>query len=324
MPESSIVRLLGVLVLALGCESGLVDDPTSDASAPDGTSSPDATHPSNAAGADATPSDATLDAEAAPASTEIPVVVGLGWQGLRVLSLDEGETWCETGLMTDPHDDLFRGGGYHDGLFVGAHAGAQNQGAIWTSRNGYEWTPLHRTNEDPQLPENPSRQWYGGAAFGNGVWMAAGGCGRLARSSDGVAWESVDRFTDGCLHIRSLAFCEGRFVAALDDDHWYSSTDGSSWQLYQEGAGSFVVALPSGLSGAIDGNRFYQGRGVCLAGRGSPNFEIIRSTRADCREAARVASTPHRVTTFLFGAVDAAEFARPRLPETLADCLGRD
>jgi hypothetical protein len=255
-----------------------------------------------------------------PSSMEI--VVAVGWQGLRLVSIDEGQSWCETGLMVDPHDDLFRGAGYHDGLFVGAHAGLVNSGAIWVSDNGFDWSARHQTNEEPNLPENPSGQWYGGAAYGNGIWMAAGGCGRMATSSDGLTWTEVERFTDGCVHIRSLAFADGQFVAALDDDDWYASSDGVNWSLHSSGAGSFVVALESGLSGPIDGDRFYQGRGVCLAGIGSPDYGISRSTASDCSDAMRVADTTHRPTTFLFGRAPIADFERAQTGDTLADCLG--
>lgn len=256
----------------------------------------------------------------APATQD--VVVAVGWQGLRLLSLDEGQTWCETGLMVDGHDDLFRGAGYHDGLFVGAHAGFQNSGAIWTSSDGFTWTALHQTNEEPTLPVNPSGQWYGGAAWGNGIWMAGGGCGRLATSTDGVTWTEVPRFTSGCLHIRSTAFGEGQFVAGLDDDSWWSSADGMNWSLHTAGAGSFVVNLDAGLSGPVQGANYYQGRGVCLAGIGSPDYGIQRSEAADCSGGTRVADTAHRPTTFLFGAVPGGAIVRAQTGDVLADCLG--
>jgi hypothetical protein len=250
------------------------------------------------------------------------VVAAVGWQGLRLVSIDEGRTWCQTGLMSDPHDDLFRGAGYHDGLFVGAHAGLSNRGAIWTSTNGYEWTALHRTNEEPNLPENPSDQWYGGVAYGNGRWIAGGGCGRMATSVDGIVWEAIPRFTDGCVHIRSLAFADGLFVAGVDDENWYSSSDGVDWELYRAGAGKLVVAYGSGFSGPFDGDLYYRGRGVCLASIGSPDFGIKRSEAPDCSGGERVADTAHRPTVFVFGDAAIADYQRGRIPDALADCLG--
>ena len=42
--------------------------------------------------------------DSAPDDT-IPVIVGVGWQGLTIVSIDEGTTWCETGIMVDPYDE---------------------------------------------------------------------------------------------------------------------------------------------------------------------------------------------------------------------------
>ncbi len=257
------------------------------------------------------------------APTGLPIVAGVGWQGLRVLSIDEGQTWCEVGIMVDGHDDLFRGGGYHDGLWVGAHAGLNNNGAIWTSTNGYDWQALHATNEEPNLAPSPTGQWFGGAAYGNGRWVAVGGCGRIAISTDdGVSWTQGPKFGMGCTHMRSLVFRDGYFVAGADDDNWHRSTDGETWEVFQTGAGSVVLNLDSGLSGPVDGRQYHQGRGVCLAGTGSPNFKIVRSTEADCSGAVEVADTPARVTTFSFGHAPEADFTRAALGDTLADCLG--
>lgn len=258
-----------------------------------------------------------------PPEGSIPIVVAVGWQGLRMVSLDEGLTWCQTGLMVDGHDDLFRGGGYHDGLFIGAHAGRGNNGSFMVSRNGYEWTAIYETNEEPDLPPNPDGQWFGGVAYGNDLWVAVGGCGNASRSVDGYTWEPLGRQLVGCLHFRSVAFHDGLFVAGADDSNWYSSTDGEDWTLYPpgEGAGSFVVALESGLSGRAHGQQFYQGRGVCLAGR---NDGILRSTAPDCSGATAVpgVSTAAQLTAFLFGHAPEADYEPDALPSELRTCLG--
>jgi hypothetical protein len=261
------------------------------------------------------------DAGAEPPEGTIPIVVGVGWQGIRVVSIDEGLTWCQTGLMVDGHDDLFRGGGYHDGLFIGAHAGQDNNGSFMVSRNGYDWTAVYRTNEEPDLPPNPDGQWFGGVAYGNDMWVAVGGCSNASRSSDGLAWEPLGRQLGSCLHFRSVAFHDGLFIAGADDDNWHSSTDGEDWTLHTAGAGSFVVTLASGLSGAAFDQQYYQGRGVCLAGR---NDEIYRSTAPDCSGGAALpgVTTAARVTAFLFGHAPEADYAPDALPSELRDCLG--
>jgi len=325
MASSLLTTLSTLLVLLLGAcgdDVGVDDTGTAPADTSVTDSGADTTSPADTSVMPPTDTGTMPPPDTAIPPGRMPIVVAVGWQGLRLLSIDEGLSWCETGLMVDGHDDLFRGAGYHDGLYVGAHAGEANRGAIWTTTNGYEWTALHKTNEEPTLPDNPSGQWYGGAAWGNGIWMAGGGCGRLATSVDGATWTEVPRFTDGCLHIRSMAFGDGLFVAGLDDDNWYSSADGVTWEVYRMGAGSFVVALESGLSGPVDGRNYYQGRGVCLAGMGSPDFGVMRSEAADCSGGVRVADTAHRPTTFLFGDAPEEELERSRMPSALADCLG--
>ncbi len=269
-------------------------------------------------------SDAADSAIDMPVEEErIPVIVAYGWQGLTSVSIDEGQTWCETGLMTDPHDDLFRGGTYHDGLFVGAHAGRDNRGAIITSTNGYDWKAQHRTNVEPDLTENPSGQWYGGVAYGNGTWLAVGGCGQMASSTDGESWVKVERFTDGCKHIRSLAFGDGRFVAGLDDLGWWESSDGQSWTQTDANAGSVAVWNGNDFEGQVDGNTLWRGRGLCMWGEGwDTNAKIMRSENADCTDAVQVATPAHSVTTIAFGEVPATEYTPDKLPEALRTCLG--
>lgn len=275
------------------------------------------------AGEDVGALDAGSDA-GAPDSGEarMPVVVAYGWQGLRSLSIDEGQTWCETGLMEDPHDDLFRSGSFADGLFVGAHAGQANRGAIIVSRNGYEWTALHRTNFEAELPENPSGQWVGGVAFGNGVWHAAGGCGQMAQSTDGLDWTRVDRFVDSCLHIRSLAFGDGRFMAGLDDDTWWESADGVEWSVFATDASSQLVWNGSAFEGEVDGSLRWRGRGLCMWGQGwEDNAVIMRSENDDCSGAVMVAEPAHSVTAIAYGDAPVEDFDPDRLPSDLRDCL---
>ncbi len=255
----------------------------------------------------------------------IPVIVAFGWQGVRTLSIDEGKTWCETGIMTDPHDDLFRGGSFHDGLFVGAHAGFENRGAIMTSRNGYEWTAHHRTNFEPDLPENPSGQWYGGVAYGNGMWLAAGGCGKIASSTDGQTWVQMPDFPEGCKPIRSLAFGNGRFVAALDDLGWWESTDGQTWTERDATAGTVVVWDGADFEGGQDsfGTTYFRGRGLCMYGQGwAEQATIMRSENADCSNATAYGSLSGKTMGISYGYAPAEDFEPINLPIALKTCLG--
>ncbi len=253
----------------------------------------------------------------------IPVVVAFGWKGLTSLSIDEGKTWCETGLMSDRHNDLFRGGAYHDGLFVGAHAGFKNRGAIITSTNGYEWTAHHSTNANPELPENPSGQWYGGVAYGNGKWVAGGGgCSQMASSTDGKSWAKIADLP-ACKPIRSMAFGNGRFVAGLDELGWWESVDGENWTQKDAGAGTTVVWNGSDFEGPINGKTYYRGRGVCLWGEGGGSTaKIVRSENADCSDPIDAGPVADKVMAIVFGEAPAKDFQAGAIPDELGTCLG--
>ena len=330
MKRRLVFGLAGLLALA-GCsdDDGVADDAgvASDVPGSDADTVQDAGDDATVADGgetidvgeaiDATPTDAGTDALS---PDRIPIIVGIGWQGIRMVSIDEGETWCQTGIMVDGHDDLFRGGYYHDGLFVGAHAGRDNRGAIMISENGYEWMALHRTNEEPDLEENPSGQWYGGVAFGNGTWVAAGGCGQLATSPDARAWTRGERFTDGCDHIRSLLFTGDRFVAGIDSGAWWSSTDGIEWSEEATGVDSAIVWTGSEIEEGR--NRRHRGRGLCMWGQGSPVHRLFRSTNADCSDEVEVHQPEANITTVLYGSAPAADYDPDALPGDLRSCLG--
>ncbi len=249
----------------------------------------------------------------------IPIVVALGWTGLSMVSIDEGRSWCQTGLMADGHDDLYRGGGYHDGLWVGGHAGRGNRGAIITSSDGYTWDALHKTNTDETLPDNPTRQWYAGAAYQNGQWIAAGGCGRWATSPDGVTWTAQDRFVEGCLHIRAIAAGGGEFVVADDESRWWSSSDGQTWTRLDGERSKNVVWTGQEFSEELE----FRGRGSCLwVEGGGSSSRMMRSDDTTCDNGVEVGRPGHKINVFLYGHAPASAYEHSALPADLAQCLG--
>lgn len=255
-----------------------------------------------------------------PPPGTIPVIVGVGWRGVRVLSIDEGETFCVTGSLSDGHDDLFRGGGYHDGLFLGGHAGLQGkQGAIFESKNGYDWSAQHRHDAEPDLKPGPTGQWFAGAAFGNGVWLAAGGLGNLARSTDGRSWEKLPSIGDGS-HVRSIVFFDGEFVAANDKDLWFASTDGDEWN--EIGSGDpYIYVLGDELSTTAK----FQDRGVCVWNSGwADSSKIMRSETDDCSGGVEAGGEAPgaKIEEFMFGHAPASDFEGGKVPADLASCLG--
>ncbi len=298
-----------------------------------GTADVDAGVPTDAGTAtDAGPS---VVADGGSGTESAPIIVGVGWQGVRMLSIDEGQTWCETGRMVDPHDDLFRGAGGHNGLIVGAHAGRENRGSFMVTTDGWNWEALYATNADDTLPANPTNQWYANAAYGNGTWVAGGGCGMVATAPDGRTWTSQGRQFDGCLHIRDLEFAEGVFVASVQHAvdvngvsetqyHWFESPTGldGTWTLRELNAGQTVNRNAGAFIGDEEGDQIFRGRGVCLVANGwESGARIYRSTAPDCSGRVEVASPPHSLQAFVFSTTERASLAPELMPQSLRDCL---
>jgi hypothetical protein len=147
-----------------------------------------------------------------------PVVVAVGYGGIRVRSVDRGFTWTDpTELAVGGGDDmnLLRAAAWGNDRFVAAGF------RIFSSPDGAQWTEH----------ENPSPQWIGALAFGNGMFLGAGGGGLCARSADGVDWNPCTDVTDDAefTHVRSVLFFEDRFWAASADGVLRSSPDGDAW-----------------------------------------------------------------------------------------------
>jgi hypothetical protein len=153
-----------------------------------------------------------------------PVIVAVGYLGLRVRSRDLGQSWQDKQTFPDPGGSLdnpllLRSAAYGNGLFVAAGH------RIFTSPDGATWTER----------DNPSEQWIGGLQWGNGRFVGAGGNGESWYSVDGVEWSSGGRIDADDNRVRSVAFGDGEFRAASHEGEWWSSTDGESWQHVSDG-----------------------------------------------------------------------------------------
>lgn len=170
---------------------------------------------------------------------------------MRVRSLDDGNTWQDYVQLRDAggdDEDLLRGCTWGGGRFVAAGW------RIFSSTDGVTW----------EEHDNPTGQWLGAVAHGNGMFLGVGGGGFCARSPDGVAWESCTDVTDGedFEHVRSTLFFDGLFFTADEDGDVRSSPDGDVWSLVGNVGGGWIaeqggeiVYLDQGAPAEFDGFR---------------------------------------------------------------------
>lgn len=179
-----------------------------------------------------------------------PMLVAVGYGGRRLSSLD-GLVW-ENDIIVDPNggddNNLFRGVGFGDGVFVAVGGGSEGQ--VATSTDGVSWTF-----------QSPATSWIGDVAFLGGVFVAAGGNGLRIRSTDGgVTWTDDQGYYSG--HYRGIAAGNGVFVAA---GHTYgggdqgltsTTTDGVTWTAEQTGGATFhSITYGAGAFVAVGNDR---------------------------------------------------------------------
>lgn len=305
MSLSSSTRLVFVAALALGlpaCSSdnkvsrdadasqrddASASDASADASAIDSAAASDASDESsdaqgNDGALDASPDDAAIDAGEAGAAVDAgdaaakpegatqkaAVFVAVGYAGRRIRSTDLGLTWTDDQSLGGGGDDtnLLRAVAFGDGMFVAVGW------KIFSSPDGrlQNWT--ERTME--------GQQWLGGIAHGNHRFVATGGYGTSAWSSDGLIWQAGGSLDTEA--SRSLAFGANSFVSATDDGHWWSSVDARSWLLLSADHTSSQIAYCSNefrdaaeCLGAFTSRTTASGEGVTVRVR---NGQLERSS----------------------------------------------
>ena len=169
---------------------------------------------------------------AATQPTGKPTFVAVGYAGRRIRSLDLGVTWTDDQMLGGGGDDefLLRAVGFGKGLFVALGW------KVLSSPDGKTWTEQ----------TNPQHQWLGGVQFGGGFFLATGGYGYCASSSDGLTWQACKSIPNNEAS-RSLAFGDGKFVTATDPGNWFESSDGQAWSLVSGGHQSNQVAFCGAL-----------------------------------------------------------------------------
>jgi hypothetical protein len=157
----------------------------------------------------------SVDAGSEPTTGRIAIVAA-GYAGRRIVSFDLGATWVG--------DQTLGGGGDDQFLLRGAAVGAGRLVVVgWkflSSTDGLKWTE-HK---------NPHGQWQGGVAWGNGMFIAAGGLGQAAKSLDGITWKQIANA--GGSHLRRVTFANGEF--------WTSGDPGSPVYHTKDGVGNWI------------------------------------------------------------------------------------
>lgn len=173
----------------------------------------DASESSGDGGAD------TSTGDEPPPPEAIAVAVGYGTRRVRS---DDGVTWTDfVEVNPDGGDDndLLRGIGYGDGVFVAVGGGGA--GFSMRSTDGITWTDENHT----------LGSFVSDCVWLEGIYVIAGGNGLLARSTDGaVTWEDDGPYFAG--HYRAIAGSDALAVAV---GHTYgnstvgliNTTDGS-------------------------------------------------------------------------------------------------
>lgn len=210
-----------------GPVTATTQDTTSDPVSSTGLPDP-STGPMSSTGAmDSTGPSATDGSDSTGAALGDPVFVAVGYGGMRVRSVDDGNTWDDYVQIADnggDDQDLLRGVAWGNGTFVAVGW------TIFTSPDGATWTEQ----------QNPTGQWFAAVDWGNDVFVAVGGGGYCGRSADGQTWQECTDATDdgGFTHVRSLFFHDGLFWTADQNGVLRSSPNGDVWTVEDADFGS--------------------------------------------------------------------------------------
>ncbi len=160
-------------------------------------------------------------------------------------TLDDRGTIAEVTFPTTQH---LTGIAYGDGRFVVSgpyfDAGSREDiGALWTSTDGYQWTPLLTTVFD-----NFNLNFV---AYAAGKWVTASTGGLILSSTDGVSW--ARQLSGLTTSLRSGAYGAGTWVIVGNAGRILTSPDGTTWTSRASGltADLAAVAFDRGLFVAV-------------------------------------------------------------------------
>jgi len=117
-----------------------------------------------------------------------------------------------------------------------------------------DWTAIPAGAEGSTFPASLDGSQISSVAYGNGRWVAVGGQGRIAHSTDGISWTAtVSMLPTLGVHSRitSVAYGNGRWVA-VGGEGMAHSTDGINWTAILAGAAGSTFTSP--MRGVAYGN----------------------------------------------------------------------
>ncbi|MFT3767946.1 MAG: hypothetical protein QM820_21050 [Minicystis sp.] len=262
--QGTLLGALAIFVVACGGGSG------GETSGTGGTGSSSTASGTGGAGTSTTASGTGGGVGGTGGAPGEPRFVAVGYGGRRLSSTD-GIAWTHD-IVVDPNggddDNLFRGVGYADGVFIAVGGSSKGQNA--TSPDGAGWT------FGP-----PGTAWLADVVPLNGALVTAGGNGLRQRSLDGgVTWVDATGYYAG--HYRAIAAGNGMAVAAghtYGDTHvglTSTTTDGKTWTPEVTGGvafhsiafgnGVFVAAGDTRCSTSTDGQAWKDCAGVSGSG----------------------------------------------------------
>jgi hypothetical protein len=140
--------------------------------------------------------------------------VAVGSSG-RIAWSTNGETWTAINNTQSTFDTTdVNGVAYGDGRFVAVGSG----GKMAWSTNGETWTAVTGGTGTGANPSDPGNSKFGAIAinnitYGAGRFLAVGGNGRMAWSTDGTTWTEV---VHANWTIFGITYAAGKFVAVWD------------------------------------------------------------------------------------------------------------
>ena len=105
-------------------------------------------------------------------------------------------------------------------------------GTLAYSANGENWfsVNLSSTGSPGIFVNNGINQSINAVAYGNGKWIAVGGWGKAATSTNGTTWTAIENNPFGTQNVYSVAYANNRWIAGGMNGVMRTSTDdGVTW-----------------------------------------------------------------------------------------------